>query len=300
MVETDLLKGFNYERTLNEDPRTKTVWLLGHVSRKTGRDVAILIAEKTHFSPTELAGFVDRLRNVRTQVEGNDIYHWFFSEWDGETDMKITLIVPATETHIAKYTPQPVHYVLETPDMYNALVKPFIELEPLKRIQWVYNIVDGTAESERVVLRTSGEEGFVLLPDMKWDGVTMDHLYLLVIVNTRTVRSIRDLGSGHLPLLQSIRDRVPAFVSERYGVSPDELRLFCHYQPSYYHFHVHVTHLKYADAPRVMIGQSHLLDTIIDNIKHIRGDYYQVATLPSIIGEKHGIWKAMQKSKDAL
>lgn len=49
-------------------------------------------------------------------------------------------------------------------------------------------------------------EGFVLLPDLKWDGLTKETLYLLAIVRQRGLKSLRDLNETHLPLLKRVRD----------------------------------------------------------------------------------------------
>lgn len=49
------------------------------------------------------------------------------------------------------------------------------------------------------------KEGFILVPDLKWDGLTKETLYLLAIVRQRGIKSLRDLDETHLPLLKRIR-----------------------------------------------------------------------------------------------
>jgi m7GpppX diphosphatase len=46
----------------------------------------------------------------------------------------------------------------------------------------------------------------VILPDLKWDGLTKETLYLVAIVRQRGIKSLRDLDASHLPLLKRIRD----------------------------------------------------------------------------------------------
>lgn len=71
----------------------------------------------------------------------------------------------------------------------------------------MYNILEGKSEQDRVVHDNKCEkEGFVLLPDLKWDGITKETLYLLAIVRQRGIKSLRDLDESHLPLLRRIRD----------------------------------------------------------------------------------------------
>lgn len=59
-------------------------------------------------------------------------------------------------------------------------------------------------------------------------------------------------------------------MQERYGVAADALRLFVHYPPSYYHFHVHITHINW-EEPGLLAGKAHLLDNVIG--KTVRGVY---------------------------
>ena len=71
--------------------------------------------------------------------------------------------------------------------------------------QWVYNILDGQAERDRVVFSDPDPEtGFVLLPDLKWDSADLQNLYMLALVRRRDVSSMRELNQTHLPLLKNI------------------------------------------------------------------------------------------------
>lgn len=73
--------------------------------------------------------------------------------------------------------------------------------------QWVYNILEGKSEQDRIIHNNTSEtEGFVLLPDLKWDGITKETLYLLAIVRQKGIKSLRDLDESHLPLLKRVQD----------------------------------------------------------------------------------------------
>lgn len=74
-------------------------------------------------------------------------------------------------------------------------------------------------------------------------------------------------------------------IVKKYNTSRDRLRIFFHYQPSYYHVHVHFAHLDY-DAPGINAGKAHLLDDVIDNI-HLDGKFYQKKTLTFYVNESH-------------
>ena len=58
-------------------------------------------------------------------------------------------------------------------------------------------------------------------------------------------------------------------VEERYGVQADQLRIFVHYQPSYYHFHVHVCHVGLTVSAGMAVGKAYLLDDIIGTFHSI-------------------------------
>ena len=70
---------------------------------------------------------------------------------------------------------------------------------------------------------------------------------------------------------------------ERYKVNPDQLRIFVHYYPSYFHLHVHFLSTASVSAA-CAIGKAHFLSDIIDNIENVDGDYYQKKTLSVFIG----------------
>jgi m7GpppX diphosphatase len=72
--------------------------------------------------------------------------------------------------------------------------------------QWVTNILEHKSETDRVVFEDPNPEiGFILLPDLKWDGKQIEDLYLVAIVHQRGIKSLRDLNSSHLPLLKNIK-----------------------------------------------------------------------------------------------
>lgn len=49
----------------------------------------------------------------------------------------------------------------------------------------------------------------------------------------------------------------------KYGVELKQLRVFCHYQPSYYHLHVHFVHINLDIGMGMAVGKAHLLSEII-------------------------------------
>lgn len=92
------------------------------------------------------------------------------------------------------------------------------------------------------------ELGFILLPDFKWDGKNPETIHVIAIVHHLNLKSLRSLTAEHLPLLRNIQSKGVAAIKEKYGLDETQLRIYLHYQPSFYHLHVHFTFLKY-EAP---------------------------------------------------
>ena len=49
--------------------------------------------------------------------------------------------------------------------------------------------------------------GFILIPDMKWDGKQLEDLYVVALVQDRSLHSIRSLTAEHIPLLENIQKK---------------------------------------------------------------------------------------------
>ncbi|KAM6969887.1 m7GpppX diphosphatase [Aplochiton taeniatus] len=181
-------------------------------------------------------------------------------------EIKTTVVCPATEKHIKKYLRQESFLVKETGEDYHSITLPYIQNQSFS-VQWVYNILEKKAEADRIVYEDPDRDvGFVLLPDFKWDQKQLDDLYLIAIVHRRDIKSLRDLTSQHLPLLRNIANKGEATILKRYGVPASKLRVYLHYQPSYYHLHVHFTALSY-EAPGCGVERAHLLSDVVQNLQ---------------------------------
>lgn len=208
--------------------------------------------------------------------------------------MKATIVYPATEKHINKYLEQDFFVIRETPENYEKITLPFLEKEQFS-VDWVYNVLDHKTEQDRIIIEDRDTvSGFMLLPDLKWDGLTRETLYCSAIVMDRTIKSIRDLRESHLPLLENIQEKSLKAIEEKFGIPPTQIRAYFHYQPSYYHLHVHFNYLKY-DAPGIFCDKAHLLDAVIDNIK-LMPNYYQKATLNFVARANDKLYAAYKNS----
>lgn len=295
MLIDNLIAKFQSQRVLKSDPQTKSLAILGTIE---GKD-AIISLEKSPFSVDDDFNVADAVESIRL-IQNNDIYYWSLANLvqhlDNTPGAKVNVIYPATETHIRKYGTQKQHYVTETAKIYEDKVKPYIETQKGDRIQWVYNILFHGKESETFIHHNEDPtDGFVLLPDMKWDRISMEALYLIAIVKRKDIASVRDLTGDHVEFLEKLNSSVKALASEKFPIASDALRVFIHYQPSYYHFHVHVVSLSHPGlGDGINVGKAMLLDDVIENLK-FAPDYYQKRTLHYVIGENHGLWSALHK-----
>ncbi|NXD83729.1 DCPS diphosphatase, partial [Halcyon senegalensis] len=164
--------------------------------------------------------------------------------------------------------------------------------------QWVYNILEKKAEADRIVHENPDPcHGFVLVPDFKWNQTQ---------VGSRNGFCL-SLSAGDAPspaapcprctsllltlgLLFSLQEAV----AKRFGVAGSRLRIYLHYQPSYYHLHVHFTALGY-DAPGSSVERAHLLADVIDNLA-TDSSYYQRRALTFALRADEPLLKKFQEA----
>eukprot|EP00798_Chlamydomonas_sp_ICE-L_P020775 gene20775-27599_t len=186
--------------------------------------------------------------------------------------------------------------VKETPEAYQSFHLPYVKAIPPSRMQWVYNVLEKKKEVDRLLFEDEDPSvGFMLHPDLKWDQQQMDQLYCLAICHRKDIPCLRELTADHLPLLENIRDKGSKAIRDKFGVAARDLRIWVHYLPSYYHFHVHLAHVKWIGVG-VTAGKAHLLDDVIDNIRTFGSDYYQRRTLTYVLGEEEPLWDVMLKA----
>jgi m7GpppX diphosphatase len=170
---------------------------------------AVVTLERKPFDPDRVADLL--LKSTLTLDFSNAEYSVYnLATAEEHCGIKCDVIHPATAKHIAKYQEPDLRVLRETPAIYKDVTLPYIEADERgDRIQWVYNILEKKKESERIIFEDPDPaNGFILLPDMKWDQSTLTNLYCLAIVNRRDIVSLRCLTSEHLPLLNNILDKV--------------------------------------------------------------------------------------------
>eukprot|EP01102_Stenamoeba_stenopodia_P014055 TRINITY_DN4638_c0_g1_i1.p1 TRINITY_DN4638_c0_g1~~TRINITY_DN4638_c0_g1_i1.p1 ORF type:complete len:340 (+),score=85.42 TRINITY_DN4638_c0_g1_i1:31-1020(+) len=256
-------------------------------AKKRG-ELALVSIEKTPFvlgtTLEEQANALSQLFSRQTSLqltEHNDIYYQFSAQAAPLfSNLRVKIIYPCPESQIPKPADE-VAYGRETKEIYNEVTLPWLNSLPESKIQWVYNILDHKKETENIIFEdTDDENGFILVPDFKWDRSNTSMVYCLAIARRRNIRSLRDLNETHLPLLKNLRDKGTSIICNKFGLQANQLRVLVHYYPSFYHLHVHYisTNFSPLEPTTIAVGRAYLLDDIIGNIE-LKPDYYQEATL---------------------
>ncbi|CAD6499158.1 BgTH12-04810 [Blumeria graminis f. sp. triticale] len=309
-----LLSQFELEKVLNQaklsilDQAGLRTILLGNIRSES----ALLILERAAFPsmPALLSQIPAALINL-TSLGVNEIYHWYLANSpsppskvasslsESTADIKINLIYPCTEQHIKKYSKQSFRMIGETPQIYHNYVQPFILRKRQEgHLTWVWNIIEGKTEVENVIYRTPQNpeniEGFLLLPDLNWDRKTMENLHLLGLVERRDLWTLRDLKKKHVGWLKNMRKNLINETLIKYeGLEVDQLILYVHYQPTYYHFHIHIVHIALEAGVTQAVGKAIGLESIIEQLEHMNGDQelgMDSLTLHYRIGEASELW----------
>lgn len=291
------------------DQAGRRISLLGTIDAQP----AILLVERAAFS-TDFShlDMISQSLGAINILGANDIYSWFLAssgpppaelkDPNLPPDLKLNLIYPCTQQHITKYSAQGMRMVSETPEIYRDSVRPYMEAKRAEgRLNWVYNIIEGRTEQEDVIYRNHSEassgsedadEGFLLLPDLNWDRKTQTSLHVLGIVERRDIWSVRDLSKTHIPWLKSMQRKLITATTELYKLEPDQLKLYVHYQPTYYHFHIHVVHVMSESGATQAAGKALLLQNVISQLETMSNPDASMAdvTLEYGVGEASELW----------
>ncbi|KAI4262802.1 MAG: hypothetical protein L6R35_007372, partial [Caloplaca aegaea] len=308
-----LIPLFKLEKLLNQDQGGRRITLLGSIEDKP----ALLTAERAAF-PSDiktLEAFHRCLRNVKN-LGTNDIYHWYLASAsqgdDNPPDLKLNLIHPCTDKHIQKYSPQGVRMVTETPEIYKDRVRPYIIKQREEgRLDWVFNLLEGRKEQKDIIYRDPGPDGakdeaFLLAPDLNWDRKILASMHLLAIVERRDIWSMRDLKKTHITWLKHMRAKILEATVQKYpDLEKDQVKLYMHYQPTFYHLHIHVVHVMLEPTSTQAIGKAFGLEHLIDQLETMAGGPEKAGmadlTLTYILGEAHDLWtQVFQPLKGAV
>src|SRR5208282_2707843 len=96
--------------------------------------------------------------------------------------------------------------------------------------------------------------------------------HLLAVVERRDIWSIRDLRKKHIAWLKDMKCKIVQATVKTYPeLEEDLLKLYVHYQPTYYHFHMHIVHVALEAGPTQATGKAIGLESIISQLETMGG-----------------------------
>jgi len=155
VIDQAMPRDMKLERVLKNDPDGKSVFAL--CSTANGESKAIVILDKKPWSEADIRSVVEGADTKLTEFHRNDK----FSKYHGRppppmNEVSVTMICPANEQDIDKYTTQKRFAVRETPALYASATRPFVDTIPAKQLMWVEAIIDRKAEMDHLVYEDDG------------------------------------------------------------------------------------------------------------------------------------------------
>jgi len=173
------------------------------------------------------------------QNDGYCHYSHSFSEMNDLLKLKCELKADPHSTLVNKTRQAKIYKLEESASVYADKVKP--HLESTAPCKWVDNIIDGTKESERVLMR---DDDFLVVEGSSYDSKTMPRSEgkFLVLFNDENLKSYRDLKPSHLDMLLRIQERIK-IISFADGSNLHDFKAYFHYFPSFLRLHLHISHI---------------------------------------------------------
>jgi m7GpppX diphosphatase len=223
--------------------------------------------------------------------------------------LQSVLVSPASDRQIQRASPSPaMSLIQETPEIYEKVCKPYIQsIRDSASLSWIDNILSGEKEKERALL---DHKDFLLNIDTKWrshpdpkttsqeewyNHESAEDLYCLAILKDGNISSLRDFRKEHISILRSILAKCPPVIQQVYGVPRDQLRIFIHYQPQFYHAHIHFTRLQNEGGAQVERG--HLVKDVIQNLE-MDPDYYTKRVITYKLNVTDPLYRLIQEFEE--
>jgi len=216
---------------------------------------------KRQFIPSKVADFAN-IKLIKN-ILNNDIYE----KWEAVAEVKGEYIICNDISKSKKY-----NKILKKQSYDEYL--DFISKRDIDKDKWVYNILDGNAEQDKIIYK---DELCLVLPAYVWDGQNINKLHILCMPIDKFIRTIRELTKEHIPLLEHMKQSTLNIISEKYGLQECNLKIFFHYDPSTYHLHIHFINTIHTETGS-SVEYSHDLDNVIFNLQ-MDTDYYKKINL---------------------
>ncbi|CAM9489378.1 unnamed protein product [Pylaiella littoralis] len=261
------LRGFEPTEILKDEDDGRVVTFLGRFTWQKEGEVALV---KLIAKPMTLDTLEDNLSRLTAKLKSESgaeyaFYDCSMSLWNTflrgveGNSYSLEVVAPASERTVNRNRPVTTAMVVETAEMHASVTAPHIDtvVGDGRALSWLFNVLSKQKEADRVLCEDADpEHGFILnidtkwrthpdistVPQEEWHGhPSVTELYCLAICHRRGIRTLRDLRSEHVPMLKEMYRRGVDTIEAVYGVPEDQLRVFVHYLPQFFHFHVHFT-----------------------------------------------------------
>jgi m7GpppX diphosphatase len=218
---------------------------------------------KHKFIPSSVVSFDDIEKTESNCVFKNDV----FEKYETTLFVKGEYILCNDISKLKKYSKK---IKRETYEEYCE----FIKKRDYEKDRWIYNIIDGISEQDKVIYR---DENMIIIPSYKWDSKNIEKLHILVLPTNKELRSIRDLTIEHIELLKIMKKKTLEQITKIYNLYECDLKMFFHYDPSTYHLHIHFINVNYTDCFS-SVEYSHEIHSVMDNLS-MNSCYYRKVKL---------------------
>jgi m7GpppX diphosphatase len=191
------------------------------------------------------------------------------------------------KSHSPRWSPPPeicpnskpaIYQIQETPIDYETITLPYIRTRE-DDLSWIYDILNHEKEQNRIVYEDNHPKyGFIMIPPKR----SFEEFHQLVIVKELGIKSVRDLTSKYLAMLEYILRECQRVIEQKFGHSSNQLNFYFHYQPTTYHLHIHI---RLKDIKKRITKTNILVEEVLKNLT-ISPNFYKEATLPFVKKEK--------------
>jgi len=214
-------------------------------------------SKKQKFIPNEVISF-PAIRKTKIIIENDS-----FKKYQAIAEIKGEYIICNDITKLRK---QSTRLVKESYEEY----LDFISQRDKEKDRWIYNIIDGLAEQDKILFK---DEKIIVIPTYLWDSINIEKMHILCIPTNLSLRTIRDLTSEDIPLLEHMKKISLEQIEKIYRLKEENLKIFFHYDPSTYHLHIHFINTEHNESWS-SVEYSHDLDSVIFNLQ-MDTDYYK-------------------------
>jgi m7GpppX diphosphatase len=214
---------------------------------------------KEKFIPNTVMSFPS-IRKIKTIMENDS-----FTKYEAIAEVKGEYIVCNDITKLRQHSKRLVK------ESYEEYLE-FISHRDKEKDRWIYNIIDGIAEQDKIIYR---DLSVIVIPTYTWDSTNIEKLHILCLPMNTSLRTIRDLSLKDVPLLEYMKSITLLMIEKKYGINEEHLKIFFHYDPSTYHLHIHFVNTANKESWS-SVEYSHDLDSVIFNLQMDSGYYKKI------------------------